>query len=247
VIELEGKVVVLSPHLDDAVLSIGAGIRRATRLSRAGVTTVTVMGCDPHSHAPAGFWDRQSGFRTEGEAARRRREEDRRACQLVGASPVWLTFGDMTYGLGAEEDEVLAAILPHLEGADLLLVPGFPLDHDDHLWLTDLTLRHLATRFKVALYVEQPYVVWRSPRKFWRSALNLAPATTDAIRTQVGDALDWRPLPADDEDRMAKREACLAYRSQLRTLGGKAMLRRIARYEARYCGEPVAPIGDSRA
>src|SRR5919109_2160206 len=83
VIELEGKVVVLSPHLDDAVLSIGAGIRRATRLSRAGVTTVTVMGCDPHSHAPAGFWDRQSGFRTEGEAARRRREEDRRACQLV--------------------------------------------------------------------------------------------------------------------------------------------------------------------
>ena len=38
----------------------------------------------------AGGWDRRGGFATEGESARARREEDRRACAVLGATPVWL-------------------------------------------------------------------------------------------------------------------------------------------------------------
>src|SRR5213080_853986 len=97
--ELEGRVVVVSPHLDDAVLSLGAALARAARRGGA-VTVLTVLAGDPASETPAGEWDSQAGFATAGEAARARREEDRRACALLGVEPVWLPFSDHQYDRG---------------------------------------------------------------------------------------------------------------------------------------------------
>src|SRR6476620_7604766 len=91
--ELEGRVVVVSVHLDDAVFSVGAALARAARRG-ADVTVLTVLANDPADESPAREWDAQAGFATAAEAARARREEDSRACELVGATPVWLPFGD---------------------------------------------------------------------------------------------------------------------------------------------------------
>src|SRR5262245_42184425 len=82
-------VTVLSPHLDDAALSLGATLARATA-SGANVSVVTPFAGPTTSEAPAGWWDRACGFKTEGEAARRRRDEDMAACSIIGARPVWL-------------------------------------------------------------------------------------------------------------------------------------------------------------
>src|SRR5512144_2582409 len=71
------RIVVVSPHLDDGVLSLGASIARWSRAG-AAVELLTVLGCDPASAAQAGGWDRRGGFATEGESALARREEDRR-------------------------------------------------------------------------------------------------------------------------------------------------------------------------
>ena len=71
---LTGRLVVVSPHLDDAVLSLGATMASAAR-NGAHVTVLTVFACDPQSSAPAEWWDRAGGFRTLGEAACARREE----------------------------------------------------------------------------------------------------------------------------------------------------------------------------
>ena len=90
------RVVVVSPHLDDGVLSLGAAIAAWSRAG-ARVELLTVLGCDPASEAPAGGWDRRGGFATEGASARARREEDRRACAILGATPVWLPFGSVDY------------------------------------------------------------------------------------------------------------------------------------------------------
>jgi LmbE family N-acetylglucosaminyl deacetylase len=98
----------------------------------AVVQLLTVLACDPASEAAAGGWDRRGGFETEGESARARREEDRRACALVGATPVWLPFGSVDYDRHGDEADVRDAVRRALEGADTIVVPGLPLTHPDH-------------------------------------------------------------------------------------------------------------------
>ena len=51
----------------------------------------------PTRRHPSGGWDRRGGFATEGESARARREEDRRACAALGATPVGSPFGSVDY------------------------------------------------------------------------------------------------------------------------------------------------------
>ena len=108
----ERRIVVLSPHLDDAVLSIGASIAGLTRRG-ARVDVVTVLAGDPLLSAPAGAYDRSCGFTNAGEAAGIRRSEDALACGTIGANPVWLPFrtGDYCrYPGAATEQTIVSAI-----------------------------------------------------------------------------------------------------------------------------------------
>jgi LmbE family N-acetylglucosaminyl deacetylase len=229
--------VVLSPHIDDAVFSLGAGIHAAVR-NGTTVTVLTVLGDDPESSVPAGPWDRRSGFRTEGEAAAARREEDRRACALVGATPEWLPFGDEQYGRRAANDAIWSAVEPYLDGADAVLVPGFPLKHPDHEWLTGMALRRMNAGARVGLYLEQPYVVIRPWWGVWRRTI--PPGSAPVLAHLLDGDPNWVSLPAGTEDRAAKLEACRAYPSQLRNLSRFPFLRRMARYESARGGELIA-------
>jgi LmbE family N-acetylglucosaminyl deacetylase len=228
------RVTVLSPHLDDAVLSLGATIAAATR-SGAFVRLLTVLGNDPDSTAPAGPWDQRTGFRTVGEAARARREEDGRACAIVGADPVWLPYGDEQYQRGATDDEVWAAIEPGLVGADTVLVPGFPLQHKDHAWLAGLVLARRSDRWRVGLYVEQPYAL---PAGKLRGVEGVLPF--------LQEPPVWETIPRTRSERRAKRRACREYRSQLDQMGASYRVTwrdlegRIRRFEERRGGESVA-------
>ena len=65
--------------------SVGLRMASAAR-NGAHVTVLTVFACDPQSSAPAEWWDRAGGFRTLGEAACARREEDRRGKHPRGAA-----------------------------------------------------------------------------------------------------------------------------------------------------------------
>ena len=215
---LEGDglhVVVVSPHLDDAVLSVGATLARAARRG-ARVDIVTVFGCDPRSVAPAGGWDARAGFATEGEAARGRREEDRRACALLGAAPVWLEFGSLDYERHGDEAAVAASIAAASEAADVVLLPGFPLSHPDHDWLMRLLARHGSRAPRLGLYAEQPYTrrTEEDPR---------APAW---LEDALGGRLVFGPSDATARDRVAKWRAIRRYRSQLPLLGMRRSLRR---------------------
>lgn len=198
---LRGRVAVLSPHLDDAALALGATIAR-TAAGGGHVTVVTPFAGDPASEAPAGWWDRARGFGTEGEAARCRREEDRRACAILGAVPVWLGFRDEQYGQSPDAASVWEALEAHLQG-DAVLLPGFPLRHPDHAWVTELVLDRLPPGRRAGLYLELPYA---RPRDLARR-----PA---ALQRRLGHALSWNRLRPRREDLRAKGRACRAYRSQ---------------------------------
>src|SRR5207237_3587305 len=141
-----------SPHLDDAVLSLGAAIAGATRAG-ARVTVLTVLAGDPGSALKAGEWDRRAGFATLGEAARARRREDERACELVGARPAWLPYCDDQYPRGGTDQAIRADVVAAV-GSAAVLIPGHPLEHPDHEWLRGL-LEPSFDPTLVGVYLEQ--------------------------------------------------------------------------------------------
>ena len=208
---LDGRVAVISPHLDDGILSLGAAIAAA----RDEVAIVTVLAGDPSSDLPAGDWDGRAGFATAGEATQARRQEDRQACAVVGARPVWLPFSDHQYPRGGSDDEVWEQLEHALGDAEGVLVPGHPLMHEDHAWIAGLVQARGLPGRRVGRYVEQPYA----------AAWAAAPA-------------GWTPVRADLRHRLAKLRACKRYRSQLPLLEAEAgNLRRLMRYEAARGGE----------
>lgn len=212
---LHGRVVAVSPHLDDVVLSLGAALRHARRLGST-VVVVTVFAGDVDSDKPAGRWDRAAGFATAGAAARTRRAEDRRACSILGFEPRWLSFFDDQYADSAGDDAIGQAVTGELVGADVVLLPGFPLSHPDHRRVTDLLLKQRGSFPRYGLYVEQPY----------------------ALSTRLSSPPAWERLRADLGDRLSKLRACGAYPSQLPLLG-RPMLR-LLRHEIGNGGELVS-------
>lgn len=192
-------IVVVSPHSDDGVLSLGASMAGWARAGRQ-VELLTVLALDPESDAPTEGWDRRAGFATEGEAARARREEDRLACARLGATPRWLPFGSVDFDRHGDDEEIWDAVSRSVRGASVVLVPGSPLTHPDHAWLNSLLTERLDPEL-VALYAEQPYTARDGGAPFPRG-------------------------PAGARDRLAKWRAVRAYRSQLPLLGMRRGLRR---------------------
>ncbi len=243
-----GRVVVVSPHLDDAVLSLGATIARSAR-DGADVVVATVFANDPASERPLSAWDRECGFASATEAARRRREEDARACELLGATPEWLPFPDEDYADERDERDVVDALAPVLARADLVLLPGFPLANPDHAWLARTLLAQLAG-VPLGLYVEQPYAsdVAIGRGRSWQP---LAAAARLAVRSRLGRAPQvptasqlappggaWRAIRPTRAERALKERAIRAHASQCEALGRQLLLR-IRLHEAATGGEQV--------
>jgi LmbE family N-acetylglucosaminyl deacetylase len=188
----QGRVVVVSPHLDDAVFSLGATMSRAAATG-ADVVSLTVFGCDPASTAPANGWDRRGGFSTEGEAATVRRQEDFEACKLLGVRPLWLAFRGGGYSPHKDEDAIAASVFRRLDGADAVLIPGWPLHNADHRWLADFFARHPSEVAHLGRYVEQPY----------------------AYNSNEKRPREWSRVRVHFRDRLRKQRALRSYASQL--------------------------------
>jgi len=216
-----GRIAVISPHLDDAALSLGTVIAAASRQGRI-VNVVTVLAGDPGSRLPAGGWDRRGGFVTEGDAATGRREEDLRACKLLGAEPVWLPFPDSQYQRPLAEADVVQAVHEVVRGADAVLLPGHPLTNRDHAWVTGVLTASRLPVAKVGFYVEQPYTGWLESGS---AGLPDGPQVLERF------SVAWSRAETTLVERWRKVRAIRSYRSQLAMLGfsqrGQARLVRL--------------------
>ncbi len=106
------RIVVVSPHFDDAIL--GAAHLLATY---RGSTVITVLGGRPSEYPPeVTDWDACGGFVTGDDVVAARREEDRAAMDFVGATPVWLEFADHQY-LAKEDRPTATDVAPVLASA----------------------------------------------------------------------------------------------------------------------------------
>jgi LmbE family N-acetylglucosaminyl deacetylase len=264
---LAGRVAVLSPHLDDAALSLGGSIARASAAG-ADLRVITVFAYDPESDAPAAPWDAACGFRTAAEAARARRDEDARSCALMGATPVWLPFADVENAGLQKDAEIWSAVAEAVSWADVVLLPGFPLVAPDHLSLTRLCLAEPLPVTRVGLYVEQPYATWRLMSRggragsdglsSWEGIVNsgrLLLRTSSGRRLQrpqiapelhgvLPASLGWSAAPYGQAHWRRKRAAIQAHRSQIETMG-KLVLARIGAYERAWGGEGLAWLDDA--
>ncbi len=210
------------------------------------VDVVTVFGCDPDSTAATKGWDARAGFRTEGEAARARREEDRRACALLGARPVWMSFGSVDYERHGSESDIRDAVFGALGEADAVLLPGSPLTHPDHAWLVRALMVSPLPCRRLGLYAEQPYA-------FRASGAGCTPKAPAWLEHALAASISFRRVSAGRRERLAKWRAIRRYRSQLPLLGlsrrAGLPLERFLWSEARAGGESVAwvPESESRA
>src|SRR5256885_6374496 len=87
------RLVVVSPHFDDAVLGCGQLLS-----AHPGATVVTVLAGRPESYpAEVTQWDAGGGFEPGDDVVAARREEDRNALAVFDATSVWLEFSDHQY------------------------------------------------------------------------------------------------------------------------------------------------------
>jgi LmbE family N-acetylglucosaminyl deacetylase len=191
------RLLVVSPHLDDAAFSLGVTLARHVRAG-GEVSVLTVMAGDPSAQVAAGAWDRAMGFRTAGEAARHRRSEDNAAWTRLGVTAVHLAIVDEQYSDGRDWSWGAKEVLARAPGFDEVLLPGHPLRHADHRKVTEAVLAVAPPGLRVRLYAEEPYATWSS-------------RPPDPLATSAA----WARRPAGLRDLLGKARLSACYWSQL--------------------------------
>lgn len=196
---------VVSPHLDDAVLSVGRFLA-----GRPDVTVLTVFAGIPDG-AAATTYDEVCGFASGSQAVVERRAEDLAALGSLSALPVWADLLDGQYRAeDPDPGEVVWAVDSALPaGADTVLVP-LGIVHPDHLAVArasrSLVPGWLSAGIGVWVYSDLP------GRVLWPEAEQAAYADW----TACGFHLDLGFVGTGSK--AAKRRALAAYRSQRRSL-----------------------------
>jgi LmbE family N-acetylglucosaminyl deacetylase len=162
---LPAVIAILSPHLDDAVLSCWHVLAGPDQ-----VGVVNVFAGIPPAGAPGGWWDRLSGDVDGPSVVEARRAEDRAALALAGREPVNLDFLDRQYRSDDQPPPALAdALRERLAGGAVVLAPGAVTPtpdgrveepakpHPDHLAVREAALALRADGFEVELYADLPH------------------------------------------------------------------------------------------
>ncbi len=239
--------VVLSPHLDDAVLSCWHA------LAGEDATVINVFSGTPSSNGVEPWWDRMTGASDPRRRMRERLAEDRVALAIAGVEARNLEFLDEQYRSAEQPlDPLVDAIGELLEPEAKVLAPaalGFA--SDDHRLVRAAGLELARRGHRVCLYADLPHAVTFG----W-------PSWVTGEETSVDPAHAWKhqlatlAIPADrlaatvhrltEEEERAKLEAVQAYATQIPALetGYGPLLRggRLA-YEVEWAIEPIAEAG----
>lgn len=210
--------VILSPHLDDAVLSCWH-VLTAT----GEVEVVTVFAGVPTELPAPAWWDQYTGAADSAERVRERIEENRRALAVAGRAAVNLGFLDEQY---RDDEQPLA---PLTEPIEALVPPGARIyapaafaNHTDHALVRAAALRLRDAGFAVSLYADLPHATlhgWPAWVKGKRRAgpRDLATASWEQVLAGTG-ALAPAVYALDVEAHERKLAAVRMYRSQLQGL-----------------------------
>ncbi len=199
------RIVVLSPHFDDAAM--GAGHLLA---SYPDTTVVTVLAGPPPAYPdPPSDWDALGGFKAGDDVVAARRLEDVAAMEVLESDYRWLEFADHQYlappdrPTPAQVAPVLAATLTELNPTAVFVPMG--LANPDHVMVHEAALLVRAEQMGPEWFCYEDHGYKHLPGMLaWRVAklLRSQPWPTPAIVPHV-----------PDEER--KRKAIFCYTSQI--------------------------------
>jgi len=225
------KLVFLSPHLDDAVFSCGglmAGLAREGHELHV-VTCFTQSVPNPQGFALACQLDK--GLSAEVDYMALRREEDRQACAILGATPHWLDLAEAPHrgydsapalfeGL-QPQDRILPELNVRVQKIiselqpDMVLSPLGIGHHVDHLVVGQAVLQ-LQQTFPYVPYLfwyDEPYFSKHS--KEVKAEVQIREPRWDSL-FMLQTSVDHIPLGIDIEQEMDQKvAACAAYHSQV--------------------------------
>jgi len=200
------RVLVISPHLDDAVF--GAGELLAT--SNAAVV-VTVFAGVPGPQAEVSAWDRKSGFRSGDEAVGARRREDEAALGILGCVPRWQPFLDSQYGVSPTVEEIMSSLRDELQRDtyDMVAMP-LGLFHSDHRLVHD-ACHALLTQFDRCPWIAYEDALYR----------RMSGLLQQRLASLYGAGVRATPVFISHRrgTRTRKARAIACYASQLRAFG----------------------------
>lgn len=214
---MAGRVGILSPHYDDAVLSCWTVLR-----THVGSRVVNVFAGLPEAdHGPTD-WDRLTGAESPRDRVLERRGEDAEVLERVGAESVNLDFVEDQYRPRELDTKPLVhAIERSIKGCDRLYAPAAIGGHPDHLLVRSAAIRLLARGVDITLYADIPYCnafgwpAWMTdtdPDPYlditadWRRTLDLGEVSVQPEDAQVEKL--------SEEDQRAKLGLVRGYRSQ---------------------------------
>jgi LmbE family N-acetylglucosaminyl deacetylase len=222
---------VISPHLDDAVLGCGQWLA-----GHPGAVVATVFAGLPREPTQSTDWDRRCGFGSAAQALATRREEDRQALAELGAEPLWLSHVDDQYGEPADP-AALASSLHKLLAArapDCVLFP-LGLFHRDHQRVHDAMRQALALWPVAETWAYEDALYRRHAGLLQDRLCELQQSGVTATPVAGSDTLPGEP----------KRRAVAAYASQLLGFGERG-LADAARPERFWALSLSRVLGDGR-
>jgi LmbE family N-acetylglucosaminyl deacetylase len=212
---MTGGIVVVSPHLDDAVLSAWLVLARSP-----GVRVISCFAGAPDPSVRGG-WDARTGSSSGTAAVAARRAEDARALGLTGSRPVHLDLLDEQYrgGSPAPHAELVGHLRTWCAGAHEVWLPAGLGGHTDHVATRDAGLVATAHgQQQVRLYADLPY----AGQPAWPVDVSGAPrdllvhALLRVLR-RSSRAQEWRSTLDDGGASSARRKVIPLTRAQYRT------------------------------
>jgi hypothetical protein len=210
--------VILSPHLDDAVLSCWHVLT-----GPGHVTVINVFAGVPARLDRPAWWDRYTGATDSGERVRERIEEDRKALALAGRTAINLDLLDDQYRAADPVAPLAVQLEPLLAPGARICAPAAFADHADHALVRRAALQLRTAGFPVSLYADLPHATahgWPA----WVTGKRV-PATKDLAagmweRCLAGTGIaPAEMVPSvqalDPGEHARKLEAVCAYRTQV--------------------------------
>ncbi len=145
-------IVILSPHPDDAVLSLWHLLD-----SEREATVLNVFGGSPDEHLGDEWWDRLTGATDSVARAAQRHAEDRAALALAGREPGNLGLLDGQYRAAEPDPRAVARAIAAAAPEGALLAPAALDRHRDHLVVRAAALSLREGGREVGLYADVPH------------------------------------------------------------------------------------------
>lgn len=228
------KIVILSPHLDDAVFNCWCS------LNQPRATVLTVFAGLPKD-GTSKMWDKLCGEADSRAMVLRRRQENNNALKNTSADIRYLDFLDNQYRIKPLLlDKIVTKIIDNTPSKSIFLAPlagSRLLKHPDHVLLREAGLLIKKSGKEVYFYPDIPYM--SLPRKIKPEYLKkLSDRSSKLLGLPV--VASYKQLSIDEQ--YAKKLAVLAYNSQYK-LTNLTSFGRLSRFAKRDFEVILKPAG----